>query len=163
MRKVSSYSHAQFLSKNKKPINFAYLLHISGPDDYSPRQNRPVYLHFKRKVLSVWLLHWTSQLLPSLLEAGVADVVLKYRTLFRLVACTRTCAVMIVTIVIKCVAFCDTVCRNDTTDQMLSDVNWLQFHLEGCIIPSGFSRCVAYMLNETLPTMPCTIDNFVKF
>lgn len=47
---------------------------------------------------------------------------LKYRTLRRLVA--FTCALMIVTIVIKCAAcLCDTVCRNDITEQMLSDVN----------------------------------------
>lgn len=51
MRQFSSHSHAQCLSKNMKPINFACLLHISGPDNYSPRQNRPVNLHFNRKLL----------------------------------------------------------------------------------------------------------------
>jgi len=46
MRQFSSHSHAQFLSKNMKPINFACLLHISGSDNYSP-----VNLHFNRKLL----------------------------------------------------------------------------------------------------------------
>jgi len=106
-----------------KPINFAFLLHISGPDNDLPRQNRPLYLRFNRKLLFRFDLYIEiCNYCQAYLWARVANVVLKYRTLLRLVA--FTCTVMIVTIVIKCVAcLCDTVCRNYITEQMLSDVN----------------------------------------
>ena len=87
-----------------KPINSAYLSNVSGPEDYSPRQNRPVNLHFNRKLLfrSAFTLNFTNNDKP-IYRLEVADVVLKYRTLLRLI--TFTFAVMSVTIVIKCFTY----------------------------------------------------------
>jgi hypothetical protein len=104
MRKVCSDSHAQFLSKNMKPITSAYLLHVSGPDDYSPRQNQPVNLHVNRKLH--FRLVFTLDIAITdkpICKLKVADFVLKYRALLRLDAVM--CAVMIGTIVIKCFAY----------------------------------------------------------